>query len=65
MLVDATPNLPRTPRVVAASAYTLVVGASRVRLGVHWPSDVAGGILTALLWRRLTRNWGSVSGASQ
>lgn len=57
MLVDETPSLPRVPRVVAASAYTLAVGTSRVRLGVHWPSDVLGGILTAVLWRHLTRNW--------
>jgi membrane-associated phospholipid phosphatase len=57
MLVDETPSLPRIPRVVVASAYTLAVGTSRVRLGVHWPSDVVGGILTALLWRHLNRNW--------
>lgn len=63
MLVDETPSLPRAPRVVAASAYTLAVGTSRVRLGLHWPSDVLGGILTAVLWRHLTRNWGGVSQA--
>jgi membrane-associated phospholipid phosphatase len=63
MLVDETPGLPGTPRVVAASAFTLAVGISRVRLGVHWPSDVLGGILTAVLWRDLTRNWGGVSRA--
>jgi membrane-associated phospholipid phosphatase len=60
MLVDETPSLPRTARVVPASAYTLAVATSRVRLGVHWPSDVLAGILTAVLWRRLTRNWGGV-----
>jgi membrane-associated phospholipid phosphatase len=60
MVVDETPSLPRVPAVVAASAYTLAVGASRIRLGVHWPSDVLVGILTAVLWRRLTRSWGGV-----
>lgn len=63
MLVDETSSLPRTPRILAASAYTLAVGTSRVRLGVHWPSDVLGGILTAILWRDLTRNWDGVSQA--
>ena len=56
LLVDETPSEARIPRV-AAAAYALAVGASRVRLGVHWPSDVLGGVLLALLWRDLTRDW--------
>lgn len=60
MLLDQTPRLARTPRI-AATAYTLAVGASRVRLGVHWPSDVLGGVLVAVLWHDVTRNWGKPS----
>jgi undecaprenyl-diphosphatase len=45
-----------TPRARAAvlTGCTCAVGLSRVRLGVHWPSDVAGGVLAGALWLRLT-----------
>jgi len=32
----------------------LLIGASRVMLGVHWPSDVVGGWAFGALWVLLT-----------
>ena len=44
-------------RWVAAAAailLSLLIGASRVMLGVHWPSDVVGGWSFGILWVLLT-----------
>lgn len=43
-------------RVAAAAAIllSLLIGTSRVMLGVHWPSDVVGGWSFGLLWVLLT-----------
>ena len=39
----AVPRAHRLPAVIAALAFSLLVGATRPYLGVHWPSDVVGG----------------------
>ena len=46
----------RTRRLAAAAAIllSLLIGTSRVMLGVHWPSDVIGGWSFGLLWVLLT-----------
>lgn len=46
----------RWHRLAAAGAFilSLLIGISRVMLGVHWPSDVVGGWSFGLLWVLLT-----------
>jgi undecaprenyl-diphosphatase len=40
----------KTGVMVLASVAILLVGASRVYLGEHWPSDVLGGYLLSIAW---------------
>jgi membrane-associated phospholipid phosphatase len=44
----------RRPAAVAAILLSILIGASRVMLGVHWPSDVVGGWSFGLLWVMVT-----------
>lgn len=39
---------------IGAIVLALLIGTSRVMLGVHWPSDVVGGWAFGLLWVLLT-----------
>lgn len=41
----------------AAGALVLLIGLSRVVMGVHWPSDVAGGWLGGLAWLMMWRRF--------
>lgn len=47
--LEPTPLLRRTTAAIAA-LFILAIGASRVYLGVHYPSDVLGGYLAGLAW---------------
>jgi len=38
------------PAALAAIALSLLIGISRLMLGVHWPSDVVGGWAFGMLW---------------
>jgi membrane-associated phospholipid phosphatase len=53
-LVLADHSRWRFTGVVAAIMLSLLIGTSRVMLGVHWPSDVVGGWAFGLLWVLLT-----------
>ena len=44
----------RNATAATAVMLSLLVGTSRVMLGVHWPSDVVGGWAFGLLWVLLT-----------
>jgi undecaprenyl-diphosphatase len=44
----------RRAAAAAAVLLSLLIGASRVMLGVHWPSDVIGGWSFGLLWVLVT-----------
>jgi undecaprenyl-diphosphatase len=44
----------RRSAVASATLLSLLIGTSRVTLGVHWPSDVVGGWAFGLLWVLLT-----------
>ncbi len=45
---------PRRIAAAGAILLSLLIGTSRVMLGVHWPSDVIGGWSFGLLWVLLT-----------
>ena len=53
MAAMGTPWLKGAPRIAvwfAASLLALLIGASRIFLGVHYFSDVVGGYLVAVFW---------------
>jgi len=57
-LILASATKWRGVAVAGALALSLMVGLSRVMLGVHWPSDVVGGWAFGMLWVLLTLRLG-------
>ena len=53
-LVLAAGTRWQRPAAIGAILLSLLIGISRVMLGVHWPSDVIGGWAFGLLWVLLT-----------
>lgn len=53
-LALTAPGRPRRIAAVTAILLSLLIGTSRVMLGVHWPSDVIGGWAFGMLWVMLT-----------
>ena len=53
------------PAAAAAVLLSLLIGTSRVMLGVHWPSDVVGGWAFGLLWVLLTLRLAGLSAAQK
>jgi undecaprenyl-diphosphatase len=51
----------RGAAIAAGLLMAILVGLSRIVLGVHWPSDVVGGWVFGLLWvlvtLRLAERW--------
>ncbi len=62
LAVIAWPTRWRWPVIAAAALFSLAMAVSRVYLGVHWPSDVAGGLalgFTIAMTVRLLMPWPS------
>ncbi|MBD9368092.1 phosphatase PAP2 family protein [Xanthomonas sp. XNM01] len=50
LVLLAWPTRWRWPVLVAATVFTVLVGVSRIYLGVHYPSDILGGWAAGLAW---------------
>ena len=62
LAVIAWPTRWRWPVIAAAAVFSLAMAVSRVYLGVHWPSDVVGGLalgFTIAMTVRLLLPWPS------
>ena len=58
LLIELRQGQQRVFIMISAVLTTLLVGMSRIYLGVHWPSDVVAGWLAAAIWIMLVnRLW--------
>lgn len=68
VLLPAVPARGRRVAVVVGAGIVLVVGLTRIGLGVHYLSDVVGGWLLGLCWLAVTatafRTWNRLPGAA-
>ena len=50
VILLAWPTRWRWPALLLAATFALLVGYSRIYLGVHYPSDILGGWMAAIAW---------------
>ena len=50
VILLAWPTRWRWPALLLATTFALLVGYSRIHLGVHYPSDILGGWMAAIAW---------------